>query len=252
MRFKLTIQYDGSGYHGWQKQPNEPMTVGRVIEDAAAIVCGTPTAVFASGRTDEGVHALGQTAHFDSDKLLPPERYVAAFNHWLPDSVRVLSCESVPDSFDARKSAKRKTYEYRMYTADPSNVHAVENPLRRTRELFVPCLDVGAMDGAARLFEGTHDFKAFMSSGSSARTTVRTVYSARVTEEGDSLVFRVCGNGFLYNMVRIMAGALVRVGTGKTTPETLTAALSGGDRRLVPDIAPPHALYLKNVEYPRE
>ena len=249
MKYKLVIQYDGSGYHGWQKQPNEPKTVQRVLEDAAALVCGAPTAVTASGRTDEGVHALGQAAHFDAEKALASERYVAAFNHWLPADVRVLSCEPVPADFDARKSAKRKTYEYRMYTADAANPYGVENPLRRTRELFVRSLDVKAMDEAARLFEGTHDFAAFMSSGSSAKTTVRTVYSSRVTAEGGSVVFRVCGNGFLYNMVRIMAGALVRVGTGRADAQTVAAALAGGDRRLVPDIAPACALYLKNVEY---
>lgn len=251
MRYKLTIQYDGSGYHGWQKQPNEPKTIQRVTEDAAARVCGVPTAVIASGRTDEGVHALGQVAHFDSDKDLAAERFVAAFNHWLPCDVRVLSCERVPDSFDARKSAKRKTYEYRMYTAETGNTYAVENPLRRTRELFVPVLDVRAMEEAAGLFVGTHDFSAFMSSGSSAKTTVRTVYSAGVSEENGSVVFRVCGNGFLYNMVRIIAGALVRVGTGRMTLETISAALESGDRRLMPDVAPANALYLKNVEYSR-
>lgn len=248
----IKIQYDGAGYHGWQKQPNEPKTIQQTVENAAAKICGVPTAVTASGRTDEGVHALGQVAHFDSDKDLPEERYVAAFNHWLPSDVRVIDCRLVSDGFDARKSAKRKTYEYRVYTASADNVYGVENPLRSARELFVPSLDVGRMSEAAALLEGVHDFSAFMSSGSSAKTTVREIFSASVKREGDSVVISVCGNGFLYNMVRIVAGALVRVGQGRADASVIARALESGDRRLVPDIAPSNALYLKNVEYARD
>ena len=242
-RYKIVIQYDGGAYHGWQKQPHQPATVQAAVEAAAARVTGTATSVTASGRTDEGVHALGQTAHFDSAKDLPPERYVAALNHWLPGDIRVVSCEEVPQAFDARKSAKRKTYAYRMYTG------AVENPLRRTRELFVGPVDVGRMDECARLFVGVHDFSAFMSSGSSAKTTVREVFSSSVAEEGYSVVFRITGSGFLYNMVRILAGALVRVGKGYSDGSEIARALENGDRTLVPDIAPPQALYLEKVEY---
>ncbi len=242
MRYKLTLQYDGGRYHGWQKQPHERMTVQAAVEDAVSRVTGAPTVVTASGRTDEGVHALGQVAHFDSDKPLPTVRYVAAINHWLPCDIRVTACEVAPDSFDARKSAKRKTYAYRMYVGE------TENPLRRTRETFIGNADVKKMDEAARLFVGAHDFRAFMSSGSSAKTTVREIYAAGVTEENGSVVFRVTGNGFLYNTVRIMAGALIRIGRGGKSE--IENALGSGDRRLVPDIAPPEGLYLESVEYP--
>ncbi len=242
MRYKITLQYDGGGYHGWQRQPKEPLTVQEAVERALEKVTGVPTKVTGSGRTDEGVHALGQTAHFDADKELPEERYLAALNHWLPSDIRVISCERAEEGFDARKSAKRKTYEYRMYLSP------VENPLRRTRELWLKSADVGRMDEAARLFIGEHDFSAFMSSGSSAKTTTRTVYAAGVRTEGDSIVFSVTGNGFLYNMVRIMAGAIIRVGGGESD-DFIKNALSSGDRTLVPDIAPPYALYLANVEY---
>ncbi len=242
MRYKLTLQYDGGRYHGWQKQPHEPMTVQAAVEEAASRVTGVRTAVTASGRTDEGVHALGQVAHFDSDKALPTDRYVAALNHWLPCDIRVTDCTVVPDTFDARKSAKRKTYAYRMYTGE------TENPLRRTRETFIGRADVRKMKDAASLFVGVHDLKAFMSSGSSAKTTIREIYASDVTEEGTSVVFRVTGNGFLYNTVRIMAGALIRLGKGGDA--VIAEALKSGDRRLVPDIAPPEGLYLERVEYP--
>lgn len=243
MRYKIILQYDGGRYHGWQKQPTEPLTVQEVVEAALEKVTEAETCVTASGRTDEGVHALGQVAHFDSAKELPPERYVAAINHWLPSDVRVTGCEIVGDDFDARKSAKRKTYEYRMY------ISPVENPLRRTRELCVKSLDTKRMNEAAKLFEGEHDFAAFMSRGSSAKTTTRTVFDAHVREEHGSVIFSVTGSGFLYNMVRIMTGALLRVGTGEDNG-FIKAALETGNRLLVPDIAPSHALYLVSVEYP--
>lgn len=243
MRYRITLEYDGARYHGWQKQPKEPLTVQETVENAVMHIAGSYVKVTASGRTDEGVHALGQVAHFDCDNALPCERMKAALNHWLPDDVRVTECETAPDTFDARKSAKRKTYMYRFYVSD------TESPLRRTRECYGgTSLDVAAMDDAAKLFVGTHDFAAFMSSGSSAKTSVRTVFDASVKREGISVVFSVTGNGFLYNMVRIMAGALLKVGKGGGK-ERIEKALAEGDRRLVPDIAPPYALYLVGAEY---
>ena len=143
-----------------------------------------------------------------------------------------------------RRSAKRKTYEYVMYTA------GVESPLRRTRELYIGrSADAELMDSAARLLVGTHDFSAFMSSGSSAKTFTRTIYSAEVRTAGDRIVFRITGSGFLYNMVRIIVGALVRIGRGEKELSSVQTALETGDRRLMPDIAPPQALYLVGAEY---
>lgn len=243
MRYKITLEYDGARYHGWQRQPNEPLTVQETVENAVSRITSAPVKVTASGRTDEGVHALGQVAHFDCANELPCERMKAALNHWLPEDVRVTACEAASDDFDARKSAKRKTYVYRFYVSD------TESPLRRTRECYGgTALDVDAMNEGARLFVGTHDFAAFMSSGSSAKTSVRTIYDASVTRDGASVVFSVTGNGFLYNMVRIMAGALLAVGKGGDLSR-IKRALAEGDRRLVPDIAPSCALYLAKVEY---
>lgn len=243
MRYKITLEYDGTRYHGWQKQPREPLTVQQTVESALMHITAAPVKVTASGRTDEGVHALGQAAHFDCDNELSDERMLAALNHWLPDDIRVKACERVSDSFDARKSAKRKTYIYRFYTGD------TESPLRRTRECYGgSALDVAAMNEAAGLFVGTHDFAAFMSSGSSAKTSVRTVYDASVVKDGNSVIFSVTGNGFLYNMVRIMAGALLKAGRSRDVGR-IAEALKSGDRRLVPDIAPSCALYLEKVEY---
>lgn len=242
MRYKIVLEYDGSAFHGWQRQPG-CRTVQGEAESALSHIC-PGASVTASGRTDEGVHALAQPAHFDADPGLPPETMLRALNHWLPDDVKVRSCEIVPDSFDARKSAKRKTYEYVMYTAP------VVSPLRRTRECYVGArMDVRAMREAAAMLVGTHDFSAFMSSGSSAKTFTRTIYSSEVTGSGDRIVYRVTGSGFLYNMVRIIAGALIRIGRGEKPVRSVAEALETGDRRLMPDIAPPHALYLVGAEY---
>lgn len=242
MRYKIVLEYDGSAFHGWQRQ-NGCRTVQGETEAALAHI--TPgAAVTASGRTDEGVHALAQPAHFDSDSGLPPETMMRALNHWLPDDVKVKSCCYAPAGFDARKSAKRKTYEYVMYVAP------VDSPLRRTRECRIgEHADVEAMKEAAAMITGTHDFSAFMSSGSSAKTFVRTVYASEIRAEGDRIVYRVTGSGFLYNMVRIIAGALMRIGRGEKSPASVAAALASGDRREMPDIAPPQALYLVGAEY---
>ena len=190
MRYKTVIEYDGSGFHGWQRQKTGCRTVQAEFERAAEHMTGEPVTAVASGRTDEGVHALGQVVHFDCAKQYPPDVMARALNHWLPEDVRVISCEIVADTFDARKSAKRKTYEYVMYTAE------TESPLRRTRELYIGrSADADLMDSAARLLVGTHDFSAFMSSGSSAKTFTRTIYSAGVRAEGDRIVFRITGSG---------------------------------------------------------
>ena len=162
MRYKIVLEYDGSAFHGWQRQPG-CRTVQGEAESALSHIC-PGASVTASGRTDEGVHALAQPAHFDADPGLPPETMLRALNHWLPEDISVVGCSVAPDSFDARKSAKRKTYEYVMYTSP------VPSPLRRTRECRIgDRADVAAMNAAASRFVGTHDFSAFMTSGSSAK-----------------------------------------------------------------------------------
>lgn len=245
MRYKLTLQYDGSGYHGWQKQKTEPRTVQQTLESAIEKVTGHAVTAEGSGRTDEGVHALGQAAHFDTVKELAPERYQAAVNYYLPVDIRVIACEKVDESFHARKSAKRKTYIYRIYDAP------VENPLLRNLAYCTKMsakLDEKAMDEAAKCLIGRHDFSAFMSSGSSAKTFTRTVFASSVARDGNLITFKITGDGFLYNMVRIIAGALLKIGRG-APPENMRKTLESRDRLRAPDIAPAHGLYLLNVVY---
>lgn len=244
MRYKIVLEYDGSGFHGWQKQRSGCRTVQEEVERALSHLTAD-AAVTGSGRTDEGVHALGQVAHFDYDGGLDAATLMRALNHWLPEDICVKSCSAVPDTFDARKSARRKTYEYVMYTAD------LPSPLRRTRECYIGAsADVRAMNEAAGLLKGTHDFSAFCRSGSSAKTFTRTIYDSEVREEGDRIIYRVTGNGFLYNMVRIISGALIRIGRNEKKAEDIGTALASGSRVMMPDIAPPQALYLAAVEYP--
>ena len=242
MRYVITLQYDGGGYHGWQKQKTQPVTLQQTVEEAVERVTCHAVTVEGSGRTDEGVHALGQTAHFDTDKTLPAERYRAAINYYLPPDVRVTACREAKDTFHARKSVKRKTYVYKLYNAD------VENPLLRTRAYCVSGVSAERMNEAAKYLVGKHDFSAFMSSGSSAKTFTRTVFAASVAESGGDITFSITGDGFLYNMVRIIVGALVKIGRGDPT-ENMEKILKSRDRRLAPDIAPPHGLYLFSVEY---
>ncbi|MBP5648387.1 MAG: tRNA pseudouridine(38-40) synthase TruA [Clostridia bacterium] len=243
MRYVITVQYDGSGFHGWQKQPNEKETIQQHLEEAIEKITGRPISVTGSGRTDEGVHALGQVAHFDSEKIMPGPKWVAAINFYLPAKIRVIRCEEKPNDFDARKSAKKKTYMYRMYSSP------VESPLRAGRETWVKSLDVSAMDRAARGLEGTHDFSSFMTAGSSAKSPVRTIYSASVAREGSSVVFRITGNGFLYNMVRIIAAILMKIGSKEIPQGSLIEIMEQKDRSKALGLAPASALYLQSVEY---
>lgn len=243
MRVKLTVEYDGTEYCGWQVQPNG-VTVQQRLNEAVRALTGEDVTVTGSGRTDAGVHAMGQVAHFDTASTIPAERFSLALNTLLPKDIRVLSSERAEDDFHARFCAKSKTYCYKMYRSD------VVHPLmERYSAMVSKGLDIAAMQECAKLFVGTHDFKAFMASGSAVKDTVRTVFSAEVTECGSELCFTVCGNGFLYNMVRIMAGTLVGVGTGRLTPDDVTNALSGGERCLAGKTLPPNGLTLVRVDY---
>jgi len=243
MRIKITVEYDGTEYCGWQIQPNG-VTVQQRLNEALHAITGEECSVTGSGRTDAGVHALGQVAHFDTESTIPPERFAAALNSALPQDIRVLSSELSDSDFHARFCAKNKTYRYKMY------IDETIRPLQDRYAAHVQYpLDVLSMRRAAKLYEGTHDFSAFMSTGSEVKDTVRTVYFSTVTSEGSEVTFTVCGNGFLYNMVRIMAGTLVGVGLGKLTEEDVTAALAGGDRTLTGKTMPARGLTLVSVEY---
>lgn len=243
MRIKIVLSYDGTDFCGWQKQTNG-VSVQQTVEDAVFALTGKKTTVTASGRTDAGVHAAGQVAHFDTNANIPPEKFYKALNTFLPDSVKALSSEQVSNNFNARKSAKRKTYEYSLYLSD------TELPLKERYGVRVyGDIDVEKMRSCAKLIEGKHDFKAFSATGSSVKTTVRTVYGVVIEQSGIDFKIRVTGNGFLYNMVRIIAGALVKAGKGEISENDIIKALETGNRKLLGETLPAKGLCLIKVEY---
>lgn len=239
MKYKIVLSYDGSDFCGWQSQPNGE-SVQDAVETAAAKLFGHKTTVVGSGRTDAGVHALAQTAHFDSDKALPIKNVVGGLNAYLPDSIRVISAEEADSRFDARKSAKKKTYMYLMYRGD-------KTPLLNKRALFAGDLDTAAMAAAAKELIGTHDFSTFKAAGSSAKTSTRTVYDATVEERDGFIVFKITANGFLYNMVRIIVAQLIKIGKGEHTD--MAELIAARDRNAAKETAPGYGLYLYRVEY---
>ncbi len=243
MRYALKIAYDGTDFCGWQIQPNQTTVQGE-IERAIFTVFGVRAKVCGSGRTDSGVHALGQVAHVDLSVNIQPEKLADALNVHLPQGICVLASCLAPDDFDANRSAKKKTYCYQLYFSPR------RNPLLdrfAVRADGAP--DINAMREAAKLFVGEHDFKAYCASGSQVKTTIRTIYSLDVSFDSGMLKIEVCGNGFLYNMVRTLAGTLLWYSYGKITLEDITASLEKGDRNSVGKTLPPKGLILKNVEY---
>ena len=246
MRYALKIAYDGTYFCGWQVQPNGTSVQGE-IERAILQAFGVNARVCGSGRTDSGVHAAGQVAHVDLPVNIAGEKLADALNVHLPQGVSILSSCVAPEGFDANRSAKRKTYCYNLYCSPR------RNPLR---ERFAVRLekepDVAAMLDAAQMFVGEHDFKAYCASGSQVKTTVRTVYSLDVCSSEQMIKIEVCGNGFLYNMVRTIAGTLLWYAYGKLTKEDIIRSLEEGDRTLVGKTLPPNGLLLKSVEYGAE
>ncbi len=243
MRIKLCLSYDGTDFCGWQRQRNG-VSVQQTVEDAVYSLTGEKVTVTASGRTDAGVHAKGQVAHFDTNANIPPEKFYKALNTFLPNGVKALSSEKASDNFNARKNAKRKTYEYSLYLSD------TELPLKeRYGTRVYGNIDIEKMRSAARLIEGEHDFKAFSATGGSVKTTVRTVYGITVEKSGEDIKITVCGSGFLYNMVRIIAGALVKAGKGEISESDILKALETGNRELLGETLPAKGLCLLKVEY---
>ena len=248
MRFVLKIAYDGTAYAGWQCQKNA-LSVQEALEGAIETALGEKVRVTASGRTDAGVHAAGQVCHFDSERItVPPEKMPDCLNRFLPSDVRIVEGWGTDDGFDSNRRAKRKTYCYSLY------VSPREMPLKERFSVRIdeaPSLQI--LKNVAKLFEGEHDFKAFCASGSSVKTTVRTVYEVRV-EEGESYGSRdikifVTGNGFLYNMVRTMVGELMDIALNKRTKDSLLTAYETGDRSLLGKTMPAKGLTLLQVEY---
>lgn len=243
MRYVLTVAYDGTDFCGWQVQPNR-RTVQGEIENAVFTAFGVKAKVCGSGRTDSGVHALSQVAHVDLDVNIQPEKLADALNVHLPQDVSVLSSRAAKDGFDANRTAKKKTYCYQLYCSSR------RNPLLDRYAVRVDCApDINAMRKAAELFVGEHDFKSYCASGSQVKTTVRTVYSLNVSNDKETVKIEVCGNGFLYNMVRTIAGTLLWYAYGKLTLEDIACSLASGNRALVGKTLPPKGLLLKSVEY---
>jgi tRNA pseudouridine38-40 synthase len=247
MRYVLLLSYDGTNYGGWQIQKNA-LTVQQCLQDALYEAFHMAIPVTASGRTDAGVHAAGQVVHFDADLSVPPERMADALNARLPNDIRVLQSKEATSDFDSNRSAKRKTYCYRFYCAKRSR------PLLDRYSAWVKFeIDEQKLFRAASLFEGEHDFKAYCASGSSVKTTVRTVYSVDIKshsfEGGKSYEVFVCGNGFLYNMVRTMVGTMIWFAAGMLKEEDVVRSLSEGNRNLVGKTMPANGLTLESVEY---
>ncbi|MBQ9513839.1 MAG: tRNA pseudouridine(38-40) synthase TruA [Clostridia bacterium] len=243
MRIKLTVSYDGTDFSGWQRQTDKT-TVQQTIEDAIFSLTGEKVKVVGSGRTDAGVHALGQVAHFDTKSTIPPSNFAKALNTILPLSVKVLKSEEVAKSFDASRTAKRKTYCYSLYKSD------VILPLKERYSVMIKKdTDVKIMKDVAKLFVGEHDFKSFCASGSSVKTTVRTVYSVEIKEEGEDVKVYITGNGFLYNMVRIIVGTLVECGQKRIDEKAIKTMLNEKRRNIGGRTLSAKGLCLVSVEY---
>ena len=242
-RFKLILEYDGAAYHGWQVQPGLP-TIQGLLQEALGRLAGGPVPVRGAGRTDAGVHALGQVASFEAPIALAPRTLQRALNALLPRDIVVLQAAEAAPDFDARFSARSKTYRYTLLRREyPSAWHA-------GRVLFVPyALDAPAMMEATGAIVGCHDFSAFRAGTCAAKSPVRTVHDARWRLEGDCWHFEITANAFLQHMVRILVGTLLEVGRGRRMPASLAELLAARDRRRAGKTAPPHGLCLVEVHY---
>ncbi len=242
-RVRLTVAYDGTNYHGWQAQ-RCGITIESELNRCLSELLREPIEVIGASRTDAGVHALGNVAVFDTVSPIPAEKISYALNQRLPEDIRIQKSEEVPEGWHPRRCASRKTYEYRIYRGE------FPLPTKRLYCFFTyHKLDVGLMRQAAGFFVGEHDFKSFCQAGAQTKTTVRTIYSLDVEEQGAELVIRVCGSGFLYNMVRIIAGTLMEVGQGKRPPEAVKEILLMGERQAAGATAPAHGLTLMKYEF---
>lgn len=242
-RIKLIISYDGTNYCGWQIQING-ITVEEVINRELSRLLGEEIAVIGASRTDSGVHALGNVAVFDTFSKIPPEKMCFALNQRLPEDIRIQESMEVPLTFHPRYCDSTKTYEYRILN------RRFDIPTMRlyTHFIYMP-LNVDKMREAAKYLVGEHDFKSFCSSRTQVTDTVRTVYSLDVSKEGEVIRFRISGNGFLYNMVRIIVGTLIKVGLGVYPPEHVKEILDARDRNVAGPKAPAKGLTLIGIEY---
>lgn len=242
-RVMLTVAYDGTNYCGWQIQPNGATIEGELNRCLSELL-GEEIKVIGASRTDSGVHALGNIAVFDTSARMPAEKFAYALNQRLPEDIRIQQACQVPKDFHPRHCDSRKTYEYRIYNAE------FPMPVKRLYSYFtyVP-LDETRMREAASYLVGEHDFKSFCATSAVVETTVRTVYAVDVCREGKEIVIRITGNGFLYNMVRIIAGTLIEVGRGNMEPEQIKEILEKCDRSAAGPTAPACGLLLYQYEF---
>lgn len=242
-RIMLTVAYDGTAYHGWQIQPNG-VTIEEKLNEALCQLTGEDIRVIGASRTDAGVHALGNLAVFDTESRIVAEKFAPALNARLPEDIRIMKSEEVAADFHPRHCDTKKTYEYRIYMSK------YENPIGRNYAHFVYVpLDIEKMQMAADYLVGEHDFKSFCAVGAQVLTTVRTVYEASIRKEGDYLIFKISGNGFLFNMVRIIVGTLLEVGRGSMEPEELPKILDALNRQAAGPTAPARGLMLLGYEF---
>ncbi len=240
---KLVIEYDGKNFNGWQKQPNK-LNIQGEIEKAIEEITGEKIDLIASGRTDAGVHSLGQVANFKTNSTIDTDKFPYAINSKLKKSILIKSAEEVPERFHSRYSVHSKTYRYTI------NNSKFGTALYRDMEYHFPIkLDENKMQEASKYFEGEHDFKAFKASGTSSKSSVRTIYKAEVKREGERVIIELTGNGFLYNMVRIIAGTLVDVGTYKILPEDVKNIIEKKERKNAGKTLPAKGLCLVEVQY---
>lgn len=245
-RVKLVVAYDGTNYCGWQIQPNGT-TIESVLNEHLSALLKEDITVTGASRTDSGVHSLGNVAIFDTNTRMPAEKISFALNQKLPEDIVVQDSCEVPLDWHPRYQKGRKTYEYRILN------RTFRDPTRRLDTYFYHYpLNVEGMQEAASYLEGEHDFKSFCAVGAQVKTTIRTIYDCKVTKNADIITIRVTGNGFLYNMVRIIAGTLIKVGNGDIKPEEIHAILAACDRNAAGPTAPAQGLTMMGIQYEEE
>lgn len=243
MNYLLTLAYDGSAFHGWQRQDNA-LTVQQTVEEALENLFKEKITVNGCSRTDTGVHANCFKANFNAQKVLPLKNVVSGLNFFLPDNVACFNCEEVPEDFHARFDCKSKEYIYKIYNGE------TRNPFYEGRAfMYKYALDEKMLNEQAKDFIGTYDFAAFCAAGATVKTTVRTVYAASVERNGDEVVFRVSGDGFLYNMVRIMVGTLIYISEGKIEKDSIKSIIASKNRLNAGMTIAPQGLYLNDVRF---
>lgn len=241
---KVIIEYDGTHYHGFQRQTDDLPTIQQVVENTLSVLLKHPVTVIGAGRTDAGVHARGQVINFSTDCRIPTDRIVLAMNSLLPGDIAAIKAEEVAPSFHAQFSAKSKVYRYHIYNS------RIPSAFERLYSYHVPqMLDVEKMTQAAAFIVGEHDFTAFRAAGSTARTPVRNVMRLDIEHQPPHIYLTIEANGFLYNMVRIITGTLLYVGKGKLSPEDVRRMVQSGTREEAGPTVPPQGLCLMEVKY---